>query len=581
MLATGLELFAEKNPLAIGRSMQLTATLSPEDATVDQFIWSSTDQTVATVDAFGKVTALKAGTTTITAKTIEGSGVEATLELTVTDSQGAVAIEDFDICIGETKEIPVNLTINFPEKYSALQFDTTLPAGISFAGATLGEQLESLGFELTSGQQENGDVRVIVTPNGYLAGTDICENVLTLSLTATASATPGKAAISIRNASLSSTDGADIYLDNSTVDATVFGTLVISGETAVIKETQTLQLTASYAETTDFVPTVVWSSSAPEIASVNTETGLVTGLAVGSATITAVVAGNDAVKATYEIEVQKRLPGDANDNGSVTVADVVTIANHIVGNYVASWCFVNADVNGSGDITTGDINATINIIAGEQVADAAMRREARMAGNDRLVTDDFSAVSGEPFSIGVRLDNRIPYSSLQASVIVPEGMTVESVTAGAQAPAHSMIYNITDRGRVEVVLFSTTNEPFAQTDGSLFDLRVSADADCGDLMIENILASDASATDYRLSFEGGHNRGTQTGIDSMTDNEPRVTANSNRILVYNAEGQTVSIFSTTGQLCASRKATANPESFELAKSIYVVTIGNSTFKIKL
>ena len=47
----------------------LSVTYSPENATeVDDVIWSSSDETVATVDEEGKVTALKEGTATITAK---------------------------------------------------------------------------------------------------------------------------------------------------------------------------------------------------------------------------------------------------------------------------------------------------------------------------------------------------------------------------------------------------------------------------------------------------------------------------------------------------------------------------------
>lgn len=59
-----------KTELALteGDSETLTATVKPDDATDKTVTWSSSDQTVASVDAAGKVTAKKAGTATITAK---------------------------------------------------------------------------------------------------------------------------------------------------------------------------------------------------------------------------------------------------------------------------------------------------------------------------------------------------------------------------------------------------------------------------------------------------------------------------------------------------------------------------------
>lgn len=50
----------------------LTATISPSNATNKSVIWTSCDSTVATVDSNGKVTAVKAGEATITAKSNNG-----------------------------------------------------------------------------------------------------------------------------------------------------------------------------------------------------------------------------------------------------------------------------------------------------------------------------------------------------------------------------------------------------------------------------------------------------------------------------------------------------------------------------
>ncbi len=56
-----------------GENYQLTATVAPENASDKNVTWTSSNKAVATVDAKGKVTAVKTGKATITATAKEGS----------------------------------------------------------------------------------------------------------------------------------------------------------------------------------------------------------------------------------------------------------------------------------------------------------------------------------------------------------------------------------------------------------------------------------------------------------------------------------------------------------------------------
>lgn len=80
---TGVTLDKSTLSLEEGATGQLTATVTPSNASNKAVSWSSDNTEVATVDSSGKVTAVKAGTAKITVKTADGAKT-AVCALTVT-----------------------------------------------------------------------------------------------------------------------------------------------------------------------------------------------------------------------------------------------------------------------------------------------------------------------------------------------------------------------------------------------------------------------------------------------------------------------------------------------------------------
>ena len=100
---TSLTLDRTTLSLAVGETAQLTATVKPDDATDKNVSWTSSDEFVAKVDN-GKVTAVKSGKATITAKC---GGKTAECAVIVTVPTGSVTLDktSLSLAVGETVQL--------------------------------------------------------------------------------------------------------------------------------------------------------------------------------------------------------------------------------------------------------------------------------------------------------------------------------------------------------------------------------------------------------------------------------------------------------------------------------------------
>lgn len=103
---TGVTLDKATASLHPGDTVQLTATVAPSNASSKAVTWSSSDETLATVDNTGKVTAKANGSATITVTTTDGSKT-ATAKITVTTLVTGVSLDKTEAnpTVGDTVQL--------------------------------------------------------------------------------------------------------------------------------------------------------------------------------------------------------------------------------------------------------------------------------------------------------------------------------------------------------------------------------------------------------------------------------------------------------------------------------------------
>lgn len=228
------------------KTLQLLATVEPEDATIKRVIWSSSDESLATVDENGLVTAIKAGEVTITATSEMVETVKGTITLTV--FKNAVT----EVELSETEaEIEIGKTID-------------LTATVTPENATYPEITWASSDDAIATVDESGKV------TGIAAGE--------AEITATADGVSATCKVTVK------------YIDVEDI------TLNATEEKIVVGAEFTLTATVEPSNATE--PAVTWTSSDEAVATV--ADGVVTGIGIGTTTITA-KAGEKTATCTFEV----------------------------------------------------------------------------------------------------------------------------------------------------------------------------------------------------------------------------------------------------------------------------------------
>ena len=168
--------------LAPGQQTQLTATVLPEDSTEKNLVWSSSDESVATVDQNGNVTAVANGSATITAASAINPEVKAEATVTVAAVSDEVGIvmsrKDASVEPGGTVEVTAILADSLVGKnvtwtsdnadIAAVETKADGTAGaVVTAGSSIGDATITASVEGADGKTRSATMTVKVRPANY------------------------------------------------------------------------------------------------------------------------------------------------------------------------------------------------------------------------------------------------------------------------------------------------------------------------------------------------------------------------------------------------------------------------------
>ena len=372
-------------------TLQLVATVGPSSATNDDVEWRSSNEDAATVDENGLVTAVAIGSATITATAVDGSGVYGSCVITVT---AAPATTDCTIDATSTLQLTTNTTdqVVFTESPVTVTIDkntssTNANNYVANSSKLVTRVYTSQIFTISGNGSPISKIVIHGSNDKGVSGfanptwTNASKSVDGLEITLTP--TDQNSDVYCTISANSSFTGVTVTVGSGSVTPVtpVYPTAISLTGTNSITIGQTSQLTVGYTPSTTNVKNVTFTSSNSNVAGVS-NTGLVTGVSQGTATITASAqAASGTVTATLTMTINPvSVTGVSLNETSATLRVgktltlIATVSPSNATNKNVTWSSGNtgiATVTNSGVVTgvsAGTTNITVTTIDGSKTA---------------------------------------------------------------------------------------------------------------------------------------------------------------------------------------------------------------------
>lgn len=507
VLATSVTLNKSSETLLAGESVQLTATVLPENTTNKKLTWSSSDTRVVLVDQNGNVTAKEEGEAIISARTTDGSNLHATCGITVKPLCSLMA-DTVAYLRGTTNamlELPI--TIENPVVLSGLQFDVILPNSVELA-------------------MNNGN------PDVWLEQSRVSGN-----------------------------HTVDVALQSTTSSGKKYRVLVSSPTGLSLKGNTGVLLHMNLIAQQYLTKTGIFGIKYSNII---------------FSTPDEVEYKQNEMQSWFSYEY---MVGDANADVAVDVADYVVTAAKILNRNVNGWYFSDAaDVNQSSDVNVTDLVGITNLSLGRR---PIWTRRVPMTDYDlSFEVNGIVSDCDDGLLITINMNNDRDVSGMQFDLVLPEGLALYSTQSCGRADGLNIQTGLMQDGAVRVLLSDFNMQDIASGSGEVARIKLSGlTKDWSErISFNNVVVVERNLAEHKL--ESLDLEMCSTGLSNLSADQVRIWGENGRIVIESPEPGMAYCIGVDGvSMPLTVKAGRNEYPMD-ASGVAIVKMGRTVVKIR-
>ena len=213
--------------------------------------------------------------------------------------------------------------------------------------------------------------------------------------------------------------------------------------------------------------------------------------------------------------------GDVNRDKEINVVDVIDIARYVVGTPSDYFTYLLADINSDDKVNVTDAVSLVNNIAGDVNYVSSAKSMVSSAADDKI------ALLADGRQLSLNLEGSTAFTACQFDLNVPSAM-LDAALSSIRSNGHTLLYNKLEDGRYRVVVISTSNAKFKNTQGVLLTMTLDGAASAG--TVSDVHFVTPEGVDHTFS---AINATTVTGIENINN------ATQNEGGWYNVQGMKV------------------------------------------